>query len=198
MNNKLEKIIYQARLGNELPFNGFLKDIFLRLRPKLVSLTNSDQETEEIFLLSMQKFWERFVINEESLPQNPVGYVFIMCKNAWLMSKRHPWNAVLLKENIGDHQITQETSYNLADEPKEYLELEWLKKRALSEALDTLSPKCRTLMQSEIDPNIRLKDLQKSLGFNNYQALVQAKYNCKKRLIKKVYEVFDQLIAHKR
>ena len=68
-----------------------------------------------------------------------------------------------------------------------------LRHKALATAIDLLSPKCKTLIEAELDNTIRLKDLQYDLGFTNYQALVQAKYNCKKRLIKKVYEVLTNL-----
>ncbi|MBQ4818909.1 hypothetical protein [Aquimarina sp. MMG016] len=195
--NKLEKIIEQAIQGNELPFDRFLKDLFEQLKPKLLSLTQSRQEAEDIFIAAMQKFWERFVIRQEKIPENSMGYIFVMCKNNWLISKRHPWNSIVLKEVLSeDHKLNDQHNLN-ADDPMENLEVEWLQKRALSQALDTLSEKCKTLMQSEMDPNTKLKDLQRQLGFQNYQALVQAKYNCKKRLIKKVYEIFDQLMSPK-
>lgn len=195
-NTQLKKIIDQAIQGNELPFDRFLKDLFEQLKPKLILITQSTHEAEDIFIAAMQKFWERFVINQEKLPKNSVGYIFVMCRNNWLISKRHHWNSVILKD-ITEDIISNEQSNLDNAQVTESLELDWLQKRALSEALDTMSDKCKTLIQSEIDPETKLKDLQKQLGFQNYQAIVQAKYNCKKRLIKKVYEIFDQLMTHK-
>ncbi|WP_139062490.1 RNA polymerase sigma factor [Aquimarina megaterium] len=194
--SKLKKIIEQAIQGNELPFDRFVKDLFEQLKPKLLSLTQSQQEAEDIFIGAMQKFWERFVVLQEKLPENSIGYIFVMCKNNWLISKRHPWNSVVLKETISEDQKFNDHNNNINDS-LENLEIEWLQKKALSEALDSLSQKCKTLMQTEIDSDTKLKDLQEQLGYVNYQALVQAKYNCKKRLIKKVYEIFEQLMAHK-
>lgn len=193
--SKLKKIIEQAIQGNELPFDRFVKDLFEQLKPKLLSLTQSQQEAEDIFIGAMQKFWERFVVHQEKLPENSIGYIFVMCKNNWLILKRHPWNSVVLKETISEDQKSNDP--NNTNDSIENLEIEWFQKRALSEALDSLSQKCKTLMQTEIDPNTKLKDLQQSLGFMSYQALVQAKYNCKKRLVKKVYEIFDQLMTLK-
>ncbi|MGY3791721.1 RNA polymerase sigma factor [uncultured Aquimarina sp.] len=195
--NKLEKIVEQARQGNELPFDYFFKDLFKRLQPRLLSLTKSPQETEEIFISAMQKFWERFVIQEENLPINSLGYIYQMCKNNWLMNKRNPWNSFALKDDLHLLSNREQSNNTYSNDSIEDLEQEWLQNKALSQALDALSDKCKMLMQSEINPEIKLKDLQQELGFGNYQALVQAKYNCKKRLIKKVYEIFDQLIAHK-
>lgn len=30
---------------------------------------------KDIYVVSMQKFWERFVINQEKLPDNATGYI---------------------------------------------------------------------------------------------------------------------------
>jgi len=49
------------------------------------------------------------------------------------------------------------------------------------------------LIEAYLDPKTKLKDLQKTYGYVNYQALVQAKYNCKKRLKKKVFEILRTL-----
>ncbi|WP_299433025.1 hypothetical protein [uncultured Aquimarina sp.] len=194
---KLEKIIEQAIQGNELAFDNFLQDVFKKLKPQLLSLTNSEAELQDVFIVSMQKFWERFIVNQEQLPKNSTAYIYTMCKNAWLISKRNPWNSFALKDDLQQlRNKEQVTTQNSQDSIKD-LEQEWFQKRALSEALDSLSPKCKTLMESEINPELKLKDLQQQLGFPNYQALVQAKYNCKKRLIKKVYEIYNQLITHK-
>lgn len=195
--NKLEKIVEQARQGNELPFDYFFKDLFKRLQPRLLSLTKSPQETEDIFISAMQKFWERFVIQEEKLPMNSLGYVYQMCKNNWLMKKRNPWNSFTLKDDLHLLSNREQSGTTNTDDSIEDLEQEWLQNKALSEALDSLSDKCKTLMQYETNPEIKLKDLQQELGFKNYQALVQAKYNCKKRLMKKVFEIFNQLKAQK-
>lgn len=194
---KLKKIIEQAIQGNELAFDHFLQDVFKKLKPQLLSLTNSEAEVQDVFIVSMQKFWERFIVNQEQLPKNSTAYIYTMCKNAWLISKRNLWNSFTLKDDLNQLKDKEEVTHEDTQDNIKDLEQEWLQKRALSEALESLSPKCKTLMESEIDPEIKLKDLQQQLGFQNYQALVQAKYNCKKRLIKKVYEIFDQLITYK-
>lgn len=193
---KLEKIVEQAIEGNELPFDNFLQELFKKLHPQLFALIGSSHDIEDIYIRSMQKFWERFVIQQEKLPKNSAGYIFQMCKNTWLMSKRHPWNTVILKDELQDRDTLNAQNKTTVNQIQD-LEEEWLQKRALSKALEELSPKCKILIESEIDASIKLKDLQHELGYKNYQSLVQAKYNCKKRLIKKVYEIYNQLIAFK-
>lgn len=194
MNTKsIEKIVKEAIAGNELPFNRFLEDLYKYLSPKLYSLTNSKAEADDIFITSMQKFWERFVMNQEKLPHNSEGYVYMMCKNAWLMSKRHPWSSVVLHNTLYEYHNTTDDTIKEKNHFNQETEQEWLKMKALSEGLESLSPKCKTLIETEIDQNTKLKDLQDTLGYKNYQALVQAKYNCKKRLIKKVYEIMNRM-----
>ncbi len=194
--NELKKIIEQATQGNELPFDHFLNALFERLQPRLLSLTQSSQETEDIFITSMQKFWERFVINQEKLPLNIDGYIYIMCKNAWLMGKRNIPRTVILNESLKTENVYDDNDLDTETRIEE-LEQDWLQKKALYKALDQLSAKCKSLMEADMDKNTKLKDLQGEMGFTNYQALVQAKYNCKKRLIKKVYEILEELSAPK-
>ncbi len=185
-------IIECAQKGNELPFTTFFDHTFQKLKSKLFSLTKSKDDSQEIFILSMQKFWERFVINQEDPPHNSIGYVFMMCKNVWLMQKRNKANAVVFIEDSPGDQQKNSTSNSIEDAiAKEDEEL--LKHKALEEALNSLSSKCKILIENELNRDQRLKDLQEELGYSNYQALVQAKYNCKKRLVKKVYEVIEKL-----
>ncbi len=188
-------IIECAQQGNELPFNTFFEYVFQKLSPRLRSLTKSTEDSQEVFIISMQKFWERFVINQENLPHNSIGYIFIMCKNAWLMQKRSRANIIATVKNPIEHQhlLQEDAQFDVLEEDKPVEDLELLKHRALIIALASISEKCRLLMENEFDKNRQLKDLQEELGYTNYQALVQAKYNCKKRLIQKVYKAMENI-----
>lgn len=196
----IKYIIECAQKGNEAPFNSFFDFTYKKIKPKLLLLTKSLDDSQEIFVISMQKFWERFVINQENLPHNSTGYILTMCKNAWLMQKRNKTNKIIFIEDLALDQKSLETdslSNNIEDSiVKENEEL--LKYQALEEALNSLSSKCRLLIENELDNDKQLKDLQEEFGYSNYQALVQAKYNCKKRLIQKVYEVIIQLKNQKK
>ncbi|KAA1247536.1 RNA polymerase sigma factor [Aquimarina sp. RZ0] len=193
---RMEQIISKAIQGNELPFNTFLKETFTALLPKLLVLTKSRDEAKEVFIISMQKFWECFVIKQQKLPHNSIGYIYIMCKNAWLLQKREQERIAVLNNEIihtqVDNQINESPENSAFDREME-AEEHTLKHKALTMALETLSPKCKTIMETDLDPKNQLKSLQEPLGYTNYQALVQAKYNCKKRLVKKVYELLNQL-----
>ena len=68
-----------------------------------------------------------------------------------------------------------------------------MRQRSLKIALETMSLKCKRLIELSMDTSVKLVDCMESLGYETYQALVQAKYNCKKRLIKKVYNALSDL-----
>ncbi len=193
--SEIKKIIDSAINGNEFPFDRFFEDTFKKLLPKLSFLTKSKEDAKEVFVISMQKFWERFVINQEELPHNSVGYIYMMSRNAWLLQKRKLWDAVTLSEEpeVFRDQEMNEYDPTIETEIKEEMDEDLLKHKALSTAMNLLSPKCKTLIEAVLDDTVRLKDLQETLGFGNYQALVQAKYNCKKRLVQKVYEALSNL-----
>lgn len=191
--NDFKKIIDSAIEGNEFPFDRFFEDTFQKLLPKLTSLTKSREDAQEVFIISLHKFWERFVINQEKLPHNSVGYIYMMCRNAWLLQKRQPWSTVTLSDTPDVYQHHEVNKGESSMETEKHMNDDLLKHKALATAIESLSPKCKTLIEAELDTQVRLKDLQQDLGYRNYQALVQAKYNCKKRLVKKVYEILIDL-----
>lgn len=186
----ISAIINQAIQGNEFLFDCFFENTFQKLLPKLISLTKSKEEAQEVYVISMHKFWERFVIKQQELPHNSIGYIYIMCKNAWLHQKKN-WNPVEINHTSYQHLTPDKNQYDQSTEKE--MDDHLLKHKALSLALEQLSPKCKKLIENELDNQIKLKDLQGDLGFINYQALVQAKYNCKKRLIQKVHEFLMDL-----
>ena len=116
----------------------------------------------------------------------------MMCKNAWLMKKRSSWEKVISRkmpiESLEEIDIPVAIHENIENQNTFFL-----RQKALSLAIDEMCPKCRKLVESQFDKDANLKELQRELGFPTYQSLVQAKYNCKKRLIKKVMEKMNLL-----
>ena len=185
--SEIAKMIDDAKKGNEISFNSFLKKTYIHLKKQLVSLTKSESKAEDIYLGAMQKFWERFVIEDNELPKNPQAYIYIICKNLWLLEKRNAWNRIILKDSFMDHEIGFEESE--PDENDEVL----MRERSLSIALNAISEKCKNLIEISMDNSVKLMDCMESLGYKTYQALIQAKYNCKKKLIKEVFNALTEL-----
>lgn len=184
----LKKIIYEARNNNEIPFNDFLEKTFKKLEMQLLKLTNSEADAREIFIESMQKFWEQFIVNEKEVPENPEGYIYRMCKNAWLIKKRNPWNKVVLPD-VAVSEKSEEELLELSEKPDDSL----LKSKSLTIALSRMSSKCKALIELGLSREKKLIDVMADLGYMSYQAIVQAKYNCRKRLVKEVFKVFNEL-----
>ena len=185
---ELNQIIKEARNGNELPFNKFLKRTFIDLKKQLILLTKSESKAEDIFIEGMQKFWERFIIQQNEIPKNSKGYIFMICKNIWLMEKRNHWNKIVLKDSFLDHEVISADDYD-KNEDNELT----LRKKSLGIALTMISAKCKELMELSMDASIKLIDCMELLGYETYQALIQAKYNCKKKLIKEVFTALSEL-----
>ncbi len=195
--HEVQTIIDHAIQGNYFPFNRFFEETFQTLHPKLERLTTTEEDIKDMYLVSMQKFWERFVLQQEAIPDNSVGYIYRMCKNAFLLKKREAWASVILSEDPMMDQAVQWEDTLGNEEEKRDAHAEFLQFKALEIALETLSPKCKALMEEALDTETKLKDVVDTFGYTNYQALVQAKYNCKKRLVKKVAEVLQALTTKK-
>ncbi|MEL6560550.1 MAG: hypothetical protein AAFQ94_20330 [Bacteroidota bacterium] len=190
----IERAIKNAILGDENLFNKFIENIYSELLPKLTAMTSSVDSARDVFIRSVQKFWERFVIKQEQLPENTVGYIFMMCKNAWLMQKRNQWNMVALTSESYSYPEADGYDHYLLESEHSVKDSEYLnRQKALTLALEQMSEKCKQLIETELDKQVKLKDLQDELGYPNYQSLVQAKYNCKKRLTKMVFRVLKEL-----
>lgn len=183
---KLKEVVTHAKNGNELPFNDFLKQTFRGLQKQLITLTQSESKAQDVFIEAMQKFWERFVIEDNELPKNPKGYIFTTCKNICRMEKRNKWSQVILKDSFSDSDFYRSSQEEIPDEME-------LKKQSLAMAMRAISDKCKQLMELSMDASVKLVDCLEILGFETYQALVQAKYNCKKRLTKEVFIAYYKL-----
>ncbi|WP_152537442.1 sigma-70 RNA polymerase sigma factor region 4 domain-containing protein [Aquimarina pacifica] len=183
--------------GEKIPFDRFLETTFDALYPKLYTLTKSKADCDDIFMISIYKFWEKFVASQEKLPYNIQGYIFMMCKNAWLMKKRAPWE----NKVSGNDSIENFEKEDISIQPEEDAEvqkIQFLRQKALSLAIDDLCGKCKKLIESQLAQGVNQKELQNELGYTTYQALMQAKYNCKKRLVKKVIEKLEILKKDKK
>jgi len=77
--------VESARLGNEKLFNRVVSSSFQKHYYKpILRMTKDKNIVEEIYILSITKFWERFVLHGEAMPQTNIsGYIFQMARNAF-------------------------------------------------------------------------------------------------------------------
>ena len=186
--------IVEKAINNDLrPYNKFVDNLYKEFYPKLIHLTKSKNHANEVYSLAMEKFWERFIAKQETLPLKPINYIYIMCKNAWIAEVSNHWNAkkTSLSSEISEKEKTIE---NLFEDDSED---NFLIQKSLTLGLEKLSPKCKCLIEHQLNSDKSVAELQNELNLNSYQAVVQAKYNCKKKLIKLVYNIFQSLKEEK-
>jgi len=184
-----EKIIAEARAGNELPVNRFFEDLYAKFKPRLIGITRSAQDADDIFMETIYKFWRDFVKGDKKLPDNIDGYLYVAAKNIWLDQLRK-------KERRKTVPIEYSPAVNTAVEPDvEYQQdlieqenIEQKKQMAWHKAVQRMCDKCNQIYQEHIINNQKLSTLWKKMGYKNHQGIIQAKYNCKKELTKLFFE----------
>ncbi len=185
--NDLEHVLEAAAKGDERGYRLFFTTLWRDLKPALTRLTNSEQTGKDLFLSSMITFWEVFVVQQKPLPNNVKGYVFAICRNGWYAQKRWAPREISQDPFNMSEQFSDAGSYPFREEEARYQ-----RQRAMAIALEEATEKCQCLFEQHIERGIALKDLEKPLGYPSYQAIVQAKYNCKKRLIARVFQLLQK------
>ncbi|MGD1847165.1 MAG: hypothetical protein ACFB10_17380 [Salibacteraceae bacterium] len=176
----LTSIFQDASRGNEAAFNAFLKTTWEELAPPLTALVGPPKEARELFLYGISILWEQLVVHQRMAPQNPSAYLFVVCKNEWLSRKKQATQGQLVYDSVQfDHQTSDLlSSEELHSKEAQQQEMEALLKEGIAQCSD----KCKQIIELHLVQGRKLKSLWKELGYESYQAIVQAKYNCKKRL----------------
>lgn len=190
---KFEKIIAEARIGNEQPVNRFFEDLYVKFKPRLMSITHSAQDADDIFMETIYKFWRDFVQGSKKMPDNIDGYLYVAAKNIWLDQLRK-------KARRQTVPIEYSHAMNAAVEPdveyqQEFMEQEEIEQKkqiAWKKAVRQMCDKCRQIYQEHIINNQKLSKLWEKLGYKNHQGIIQAKYNCKKELTKLFFEALGE------
>jgi len=185
---KFKKIIAEARAGNEIPVNRFFKDLYVKFKPRLMGITRSAQDADDIFMEAMYKFWRDFVKGNKKLPDNIDGYLYITAKNIWLDQRRKKERRQTVPmENVA-FTMSVEPDVEYHQELIEQEAIETRKQTAWQKAVQRMCDKCKQIYQQHIINNQKLSKLWKEMGYKNHQGIIQAKYNCKKELTRLFFE----------
>lgn len=190
--SKLKEILKQAQNGQTKNFNQFFVEVYAKCKPKLLQLTKSKFDTDDLFSEVMAKFWERFVIKQEPLPKENInGYVYRMCINAFHNLKRKQnSDKIDYKNKIPENHIEHEES---EQDLWQELKKDEVKHTAFQNSLKKLCDKCKSLFDAILFEGKKLKDIWEPMGYKNYQLIVQAKYNCKKKLTRYFFIELENL-----
>ncbi len=175
-------IFEKAILGDEKAFNLFFNKSWQQMRLSLISLTSSEEEANHIFVKGMTILWENFIVQKKDPPENIQAYLYIICKNEWLAERKIKNNDPILLPIDDIYGELEEVENPSIKELKEAEEQDLGIKKLLKKAVENASEKCRKIIDLHIYQGVRLKKIWQSLGYASYQAIVQAKYNCKKKL----------------
>lgn len=185
-----QEVVYEARNGNETLFNKAVTSNFQHYFSEGINnITQDDLLTKEIYITSMTKFWERFILWGEPLPDSNIdGYIYTMAKNAFFELRRKAKSnkygfisstdhiEILEKYNAKVHEHRSSDFENPAaneEDSSEQLQL----------AIRQLDEKCKKIIEQNILQNVSLTKLKVELGINgSYNAIVQKKKRCLKHL----------------
>ncbi len=188
---EFEKIIAQAKAGNEIPVNRYFKDLYVKFKPRLMSITHSAQDADDIYMEAMYKFWRDFVKGDKKLPDNIDGYLYVAAKNVWLdQCRKKERRKIVPMENVA-YTMSEAPEVESRQELIEQETLEAKKQSAWKKAVQRMCDKCTQIYQQHIIQKQKLSKLWKEMGYKNHQGIIQAKYNCKKELTRLFFEELE-------
>jgi len=194
MNNQTWiEAVEHARMGDDKLFSKVVSSNFRQhFYTPILLLTKDRSIVDEIYILSITKFWERFVLMGEELPSSNInGYIFKMARNAFFEMKRKQntikassivsVDAVDIFERYSDH--LQEDQLYMDTTPVESSKDVQLK--AVIQAVNQLNPLCKQIIEKNILESNSLKTIKEELELGGtYNSIVQKKKRCIKRLRK--------------
>ena len=167
------------------------------LFPFVKAKTHSDDDCFEICSAVIAKFWEKFYVRQETLPNNVNAYLNTMARNATFhffnLKTREKKTLSFIDESRLKRIVENDSNGNDPLELNaEHNEKEKLY-QALEVAFDKLGERCRDLLRLNILENKRIRDIASLMGFPSPNAATQKKVSCFKKLKKLLYlEIYQQ------
>lgn len=177
-----QSIFEKAINGGEKEFNTFFKNTWGNVAPALIKLTNSEETAKELFVEGMSILWDNFSLQQKELPQNVNAYLYIVCKNEWISQRNKNKNKKEIP--LSDLKFSQEPKaeeLSIEEIISEEIQEQQLN-QILSKGISLASERCKKIIELHLKQGKKLVYLWKELGYETYQSIVQAKYNCKKKL----------------
>lgn len=187
---------------NQESFKQLLKDAYAHCIPRLMKLTNSKADAEDVFMESMYQLWQSVQEGKLKHRGNLKAFIYVNAKNKWLNKHRKakggktkiysaaPETLSTHENTDGNHPYDDSFDPLITAENQAQINLENQKRQAaLNTAMKQMGKKCQSLLIQSIVHKKKLKDLQKSLGFVSINAIKMAKSRCRKALMQKVENI---------
>lgn len=201
-----QEAIDAARQGDTKAFNDQVCRAYQQQHKKaLIPLVGSEAESWQIYLLAVTKFWEKYILSAEELPQRNIdGYIFMMCKNAYYDDCRKRTTTkskrIVLVEDFNLPQNSKQIP-QADDSLEEQLfagnsaDGKWqIHLSLLSAAIERMCGACKSIIEENVLGKIKLIDLKEKMNYGGgYQAIVQKKKRCLNKLTKLFYQELNRM-----
>lgn len=180
----------KAHNGNRKLLDKHLKDAYHSiLMPFIARKAQSESDAEEICSQAITKFWERFYILKEPLPDNVNGYLYTIGMNTYFYYYRMKNKLKKHEVNLDMNDLSQVFTSKLADDSnlEEQHEKE-LMFGAIERGLSKMCETCRNILRMNIFEGKKLKDIYQNLGIPSSNAASKKKIKCINKLIKYAYK----------
>jgi DNA-directed RNA polymerase specialized sigma24 family protein len=187
-----ETAIDESIKGDNKLFNKLFLELYeSKYKTALRKFVAESYEVEEVYTITMTKFWERFVVQREELPNTNIeGYIYRMAYNAHFHRSRYG-----RKEKPTDFSSENEPGISKLVQSVEYPNYlkqseqdSLMRSKLLQVAIDKLDEVCKRIISENVMGGMKLKELDSELSLKgSYSALVHKKKRCIKLLTKLIY-----------
>jgi len=164
------------------------------LLPFITNKSKSKSDAEEIACESLTKFWERFYILKEPLPENVNGYLYTIGLNSLFNYYRMKNKFTKRTISVDTTELSQKYGSRMAEDYnlESFTEKETMYK-AMELGLAKMCQSCKEILRLYIFENKKLKDIYKELNMPTANAASKKKTKCINKLIKYTYKELDQM-----
>lgn len=183
--------IRKSRNGDDSLFNKIVSSNYNKhFYEPILAITKDVDVAEEIYILSITKFWERFVLAGEKIPNTNIkGYIFQMARNAFFEMKRKQ-NTIKASMTVSlDAKEVYNTYSSLIVEDKRFVDTpssdpnKVVILQAIFDAMAQLDPLCSKIIEKNILESNLLKTIKEELALTGtYNSIVKKKKRCIKKL----------------
>ncbi|MGB0930607.1 MAG: RNA polymerase sigma factor [Chitinophagales bacterium] len=166
----------------------------------LIKITHSKADAEDVFMDAIAMFWVLYKKGKIKEKSNLKAYIATIAKRLWFEKKRKEEKhkeysqppKVVEQQAEANIEINGFAVFDLLikaeTEQANNAQLQ-ARKKSFNAVFRTLGKKCQQLLMSTIVYKIKMKELMGTLGYGSVQTVKDAKYRCKKILLKKLQEI---------
>ncbi len=195
-----QHIVYEARTGNDALFSKAVTSNFEEHFYTAINQTVQDEAlTRDIYNSTMLKFWERFILRGEDLPESNIdGYIYQMSRNAFYELRRQKTNqrnlntVTIESQEIIERYAGDTTNYESLEAKENRTEV-MKKEEILHNIISGLDPTCQEIIKKNMLQGVSLVNVKEEIAlYGTYNAIVQKKKRCMNMLSKRLKLAFKE------